>query len=309
MNSLKLKFKLEVLHKLNKYSISEDFNTSKTFDGALKSKNKPSSAKQSVRSSKIISSTEFEGLPNFEKETSKMDLEEKDELTSYMKNMDYSSLCSIFSIIQNKLFYKKIKSKMGLEILKNYFKEILKMKTEINSNNYFINFQDNLVLSDECELYYYFKDILNITELEVIEIYELFKFNEFFSFTEKTFIILIYLLAANECGSLEDYFQTVSDDLFIVLSGSEKVINLNRMKDIGRILGFNERVMSKISTGIGLEINSAIDSNKFKEFYTILAKQYDEHNKIQSSVMQITTNKKQTKVNNTGCMSKACNIL
>jgi hypothetical protein len=325
MASLKLKFKIETLYKINKFSQLDEINALyKNSDSRLKYK--PSSAKHSVRNSKILTN-DYETLPGYEQETANLDPDDKEELLSYMKNLDYNTLHSIFTSIQNKQLYSKMKTKIGLEIIKSTYKEIIKSKLENcfmeEENN--LQHQEFLTISDECELYYYFKDILNITEIEAIEIFELFKYNELFSFNEINFVVLVYILASYECANLEDFTKIFIDDLYNFISGNEAIVNLARLKDVARMLGINEKILSGITKELGMDMYTSIDQNKFKEFYTQLAKKHDSQIKNQSIKGQGVMNsagqgiasaggvgygmKKNQKTGGTGCMSKACNIL
>lgn len=323
MTSLKLKFKIETLYKILKYSpIDEKSSSHSSKLTDCKQRNKPSSAKQSVRGSKILSN-DYETLPGWEQEIEKLSLEDKDEVIDFMKSLDFSSLLSIFTILQNRQFYFKIKSKIGLDIIRTTFKELLKAKNEMNSLNstYYssdiLNLQDSLFINNECELYYSLKEIINLSELDAMDLFDLFKFNEFFAITEQIFITLIYLLSACECGHLEDFFNIFSEDIFGFISGSEKFLSLTRLKEMGRILGFNEKVLFKAANDLSLELNSYVDSSKFKNFYTFLAKIHDEQFKSQMHFAQSSQHvasqskgKQESKgKTTTGCMSKACNIL
>jgi hypothetical protein len=328
MVSLKLKFKIETIVKLNKNS-EDAHNINKLQELQARLGVKPSSAKNSLRASKSFNNqNDIESLPGFNTECSILSPEDKEELLNLAKNIDYLTLSSICQSLQNKQFYNQLKTQNGLEIIKQAYKEFLKIKTEFNSNNLnIINFQDNLVLTDECELYLYLKDILNLTELDSIEIFDLFKFNEFLSFTEQNFIILIYLLAAYECGKMEDFFQIFNEEIFIFISGEQKIINLSRLKEIGRLLKFNERTLSMTAFDLGMESSSLIDASKFKEYYLILSKTFDDSYKESNSggsstqtnfgtvnkSSQMTNSSGKSNIQqgktNTGCMSKACNIL
>jgi hypothetical protein len=322
MTTIKLKFKIETLHKLLKFTNLDEINIL-TKTSEIRQKFKPSSAKQSGRSSKIINN-EYDTLPGFENFTSKMDAEEKDDLMSFLKSYDFPSLSSIFTILHNKQFYNKIKSKIGMDIIRSSFKEIIKTKCEnlYTDSNYNINSStsitsnDFISVNDECELYYYFKDVINITEIDAIEIFDLFKYNEQFSFNEMNFVVLIFISAGYECGSLEDCMKIFSEDIFNFISGGEQIISLSRLKDAGRVLGFSENVLSLSSNECGLDMYSSIDVNKFKEFYMALAKKYDLNFKSSNTTSQCSTSgivtgiiKKSQKSGGSGCMSKACNIL
>jgi len=305
MTTLKLKFKIEILNRILKYSTNEESFSSKYSD--YKSKNyKQNSAKPSGRSVKIANS-DFETLPAFEQEISKLQLDEKDELTSIMKNIDFSILTNIFTILQNKLFYNKLKSKIALEIIRQIFKEIFKNKSETECTIQ----QDQFLIYDECELFVSLKEILNIDDLDAMDLYDLFKFNEFSAVTEQHFIILIYLLASFECGNLEDFFQYFGDELFTFISGGENCINLSRLKDIGRILNIKENLLSKVSIDCNLDMNTLVDIEKFRFYHSILAKTFDNQFKVQPYLITNLKGKmnNQDKIKSNGCMNKSCNIL
>jgi hypothetical protein len=320
MTSLKLKFKIQTLHKILKHSTLEDSNLKNQSLLDSKNKGKPLSAKSSVRNSKVIN-TDYETLPGFESQINKLSLEEKDEILTLIKNIEFTSLISIFTLLNNHQFYSKLKSKIGLEILKNSFKEIIKNKSDLTMCIYDTHSQsttrDSLFINDECELFFYLKDILDLSELDAMDIYDVFKFNEFFAITEKNFIILIFLLASYESGKLEDFFTIFPEEMFSCLSANERCINVSRLKEVGRILGFEETVMTKVTNDLNLEFNSLVDLNKFREFYINLAKLYDENFKAQSNAMvhqgQGGSPGKgkvnDPKIKTSGCMNKACNIL
>jgi len=184
-----------------------------------------------------------------------------------------------------------------------------------NSNSY-ESTRDSIFINDECELFFYLNDILEISELDAMDIYDVFKFNEFFAITEKIFIILIFLLASFESGKLEDFFTIFPEEMFSCLSANERCISLSRLKEVGRILGFEETVMTKVTNDLNLEFNSLVDLNKFREFYINLAKLYDDNFKAQSNAMvhqgQGSAGKGKVndpKIKTSGCMNKACNIL
>ena len=313
MTSLKLKFKIETLYRIIKHSTIEDTTKNILIDS--KNKGKPLSTKGSVRNSKVMIS-DYETLPGYEREMSKLAIEEKDEILSLIKNIEFNTLMTIFSYLQNCQFYAKLKSKVGLEILKNSFKEIIKNKCELTNTDSTTS-RDSLFINDECELFVYLKDILDMSELDAMDIYDVFKFNEFLAITEKNFIILIFLLASYESGKLEDFFNIFHEEMFNVLSANERCIDASRLKEVGRILGFEEQIMMKVSNDLNLEFNSLVDASKFKEFYISLSRLYDEHFKAQSNALlhqhtQGSPSKgkaQDPKIKNTGCMNKACNIL
>ena len=198
------------------------------------------------------------------------------------------------------------------EILKNIFGQILTSKSDILfKDSDYNNLEDSIMLSDECELYTFLQEILNLTELDAMDLYDLFKYNEFFAISEKSFIMLIFLLASYESGQLEDYIATFHEEMFLTLSGNEKYINLSRLKEVGRVLGFDENVLSKISNELHIELTSCIDQETFKSFYLNIGKIYDEQFKSENIYLQQGGGSKrsQDKAKTSGCMNKACNIL
>jgi hypothetical protein len=307
MASLKLKFKIKILYDLSSLNITHLDDSSFTL---TKSKNSKSFSKLYQRKGEP-NLNDYEKLPGYEKESTLLNIEEKEDLLNFMKTINFSILSKIFALVNENKFYFKLKTKQGLEILKKIFEQILNYKTKMlyNDSDYG-TMEESLMLSDECELYIFLQDYLFLTEFDAMDLYDLFKYNEFFAVTEQIFIMLILLLASYECGQLEDYIQTFSEEIFNCLSGNEKVVSLSRLKEVGRILGFEENVLSKLSTEMSLELNSLIDQEIFKKFYTSLGRVYDEHFKSENYLLESGRAKKtQDKAKTTGCMNKACNIL
>jgi hypothetical protein len=227
--------------------------------------------------------------------------EEKEELNQYFKSFNYTTLNSIFNLINSKKLYTKLKTKQGLEIIKNLYKENLK------------NITDGPFINDDCELYFLLKDEFNISELQCMDLFDIFKFNEFFSFTEQCYILFVYLISAMECGYLSDYFQTFSDELFQILSGGENIVTVNRIKEIGRILDINERLLASYIKDMKFE-NNIVEVSKFKEFYQNMCKMYDEYEMTTGASVKergISGSESSSKrmQKNPNCMNKACNIL
>ena len=127
-------------------------------------------------------------------------------------------------------------------------------------------------INDECELYIYLQDVLNINDIDACEIYNLFKYNNFFSFSISHFILLIYLYYAFESKELEDYFTLFGDDLFKEISANENYITVSRMKNIGNVIGIKEKEMNSIINEMNYSIYTEIDNEKFKEFYKKVGK-------------------------------------
>ncbi len=212
-------------------------------------------------------------------------------------------------------------------IAKNAF-SMNKNKNNINSAN--LNTQNKLIhsnrnfievkLNDECEVFLYLNEFFLIDEYDAIEIYDLFKFNENFSINENTLFIIIYMISAFESRCLEDFFNIFSGEIFEMISCKQKTININRLKDTGRLLGFNEFQLMKICKEMQLinninsknssnnNENTLIDIEKFTNFYLLLGKNFD----LQTNNSITNTDYSETKKGNrssTDCFSKACNIL
>jgi hypothetical protein len=307
MASLKLKFKIKILNDLSSLNILNLEDSSFT---STKSKTVKTNPKINVRKGEP-NLHDYESLPGYEKESTLLNFEEKEDLLNFMKTINFSILSKIFSIINENKFYLRLKTKQGLEIVRKLFEQILNHKTKMmNNESEYINMEESLMLSDECELYIFLQEFLFLSELDAMDLYDLFKYNEFFAVTEQNFLMLILLLASYECGQLEDYIQSFAQEIFNCLSGNEKVVSLSRLKEVGRVLGFDENVLSKLCTEMNLELNSLIDQEIFKKFYTSLGRVYDEHFKSENYLQESGRNKKsQDKAKTTGCMNKACNIL
>jgi hypothetical protein len=287
--SLKLRFKVELAAKLIRSS--DDLNSTKDSRNKSKTSLYKTSDKNSVRNSKI-QANDFESIPGYEAIIAKLSPEDRDELHALMKTYNTSTLNSIFNIFQSKKLYSRLKSKQGLELLRTAYKDACK------------RFQDNQqYISDECELYLCLRDFIEMTELDCMDLFDLFKFNEFMAFTEQSFIILIYLLSSFECGYLTDFFNNFNDDLYNMIAGSETNINVSRLKEIGRLLGFNERMLAAHAKELNVEW--VVDKNQFKEYYCTLLRTTDE--KVQYNTLMST--KKNSMSQKGTCMSKACNIL
>jgi len=83
-------------------------------------------------------------------------------------------------------------------------------------------------------------------------------------------------MASLDSGALEEYFNLFSEDLFTLISGGEEVIILSRLKEVGRILNFNERLLLGTAQDLKYEINSILDMYKFKDYYVLVGKNYDD---------------------------------
>lgn len=271
MSLLKLKYKIELLAKLYKYPslllFVEDFTLGKNQD--TKSKSKLNQSKYSMRNSKTFIG-EYDALVGFDQFTAKMPIEEKEELCSFLKTIESNHLYQIYTSLSKRQLYDKLKTKTGLELIRSTFKEIvMKYKKED------ITSEPQIELSDECEFYICLRQTFSLTELDAMEIFSIFKYNEFFSFNDAHFTMLVYLYMAYECQYMEDYIKLFGDDLFKVISGGEKVITLARMKELGYLVNFSEKTLNNIINEMDLGIYSDIDIGKFKEFYIKLGKKYD----------------------------------
>jgi hypothetical protein len=286
--SIKLKFKIELACKLLKANdelIKDPRNKSKT--SLLRDTNK-----SSIRNSKINLNNDYDSLPGYEAVIAKLSPEDREELNSYMKVFNTTTLTGIFNLLQSKKLYSRLKSKTGIELLKYHYNQAVK------------KLKDSIYISDECELYLCLKDYIEMSDLDCMDIFDIFKFNEFFAFTEQCFIILVFFLSSYECGFLTDFFQYFYEDLFVMISGGENTINVSRLKDVGKLIGINERLLAAHAKDLNLEWT--VEKLQFKEYYCTLLKTTDE--KIQYNTLMST--KKQNLNTKGTCMNnKTCNIL
>ena len=159
----KLKFKIEVLEKLQKgIPISQTNNHRTNFEefqkvrlselssnhkqnfnnslpnnyanskniGINYSKNKHS--KYSIRNNKFFTG-DIDSLPGYSILTSDISQEEKEELLKYIKSLDNANtLFQSFHLIYSKKFYSKIKCKNGTNIITSIFKELVRKFKEGN---------------------------------------------------------------------------------------------------------------------------------------------------------------------------------
>jgi hypothetical protein len=291
MTSLKLKYKIEILHNLIKSNPS-DFAQyrSKTFhEERPKSNIKSFPHKPSFKN---LNSNNYESLPGYEKEFSKLTQDEKEETINLMKTINFQNLTLIFQTLNRNQFYKKIKSKIGLGFIKNSFMDIINLKTGgINLEGE--NSSENLLINDECEFFFSFKDVLNITELDSMDLFDLFKYNEYFAVTEQNFIVIIYMFAAYEDGEFTDFINIFYEDLFYFISGGKNMISVVRLKELAKILGLIE--FDKSTTKMNLELSSLIDVEKFKEFYLNLGRQHDNLIKSEGDYYTVITESQNVK--------------
>ena len=328
----KLKFKIEVLEKLQKglsisgsnhrtnfeefqmmkmsehssnhkqnsnNSIPNSYGNSKNL-GITYSKNKHS--KYSVRNSKFFTG-DIDSLPGYSILTSDISQEEKEELLRYIKSLDNANtLFQSFHLIYSKKYYSKIKCKNGTNIIINIFKELLKKykegnfsennKNESNSNlnnkNVITenlnernkNNDINLEVENEIELYMVLKNVMELNDIDAYEIFNMFKYNEQFSFTEKHFMYLFYLFSSYECNSLNDFITLFGDEIFEELSSNEKIISVSRMRSIGEILNIPTKEMNNTLQELKFHLYTPIDQEKFMAYYLHLSKKYSNLNNI-----------------------------
>jgi hypothetical protein len=280
--TLKLKFKIELSSKLIKPEESKERNKSKS---SIRTTDK-----NSMKQSKIIASNEFDSIPGYETIIAKLTPDDRDELNTCLKLYNQPTLSGVFVILQNKKLYSRLKSKLGLESIKNLYREAVKKL-------------ETIYIIDECELFLCLKDYFEMSDLECMDLFDLFKFNEFFAFTEQCFVILVYLLVSHECGYLTDFFQNFGDELFLMLSAEESGINISRLKEVGRLLGVNERMLEAHAKELGFEY--MIEKSQFKEYYSTLLKAADEKTQYNT----LMSNKKQMSNPGATCYNKTCNIL
>lgn len=290
---IKFNFKVEILYQYLKsisyeqqlsLTTSENKKSMGNINSAKTSTEKHSSFRNSNSHTKVGYINDIESLIGLDSDVNKSSQEEKDEFNAKIKNYESNYVSNIFSILQNKLFFNKLKNKHFLEILRKYYNDIIVKE----------NFTE---ISNENELYLCFKDVFNFTELEALEIFDLFKFNENFSFSEQCFVCLIYLFAASEYGQLEECFKLFNEEIFILINGEENIMSLNRLKDLGRLLGIREKTLRKISIDLKLEISSIIDIEKFKSFYLSVSSIHDHSIKLIIPISNLgsTTLKKNNK--------------
>ena len=262
------------------------------------SKNKPS--KYSVRNSKLFTG-DIDSLPGYSVLTSEISQEEKEEVLRYIKNLDNTNtLFQTFHLIYSKKYYSKIKCKNGTNIIINIFKELVKKykegnysennKNESNKNlsnknviTENINERNrendlNLVISNEIELFMVLRNVMELNDIDAYEIFNMFKYNEQFIFTEKHFMYLFYLFSSFECNSLNDFITLFGDEIFEELSSNEKIISISRMKSIGEILNIPTKEMNNTLEELKFNLFTPINQEKFMAFYLNLSKKYSNTN-------------------------------
>ena len=332
----KLKFKIEVLEKLQKgIPISQTNNHRTNFEEFQKvkfselssshkqnfnnslpnnysnpknigincSKNKHS--KYSVRNNKFFTG-DIDSLPGYSILTSDISQEEKEELLKYIKSLDNANtLFQSFHLIYSKKFYSKIKCKNGTNIIINIFKELVRKckegnfsennKNESNNNlnnkniitenlNERIRENDiNLEIENEIELYMVLKNVMELNDIDAFEIFNIFKYNEQFSFTEKHFMYLFYLFSSFECNSLNDFITLFGDEIFEELSSNENIITVSRMRSIGEILNIPTKEINNTLQDLKIHLYTPIDQEKFMAYYLNLSKKYSIVNNLNAN--------------------------
>lgn len=326
----KLKFKIEVLEKLqkstsgnNQRSYFDEFQAIKMSEhssnhkqnpnnslsnsnyrnnkslGVNSSKNKHS--KNSLRNTKFFTG-DIDSLPGYAILTSDLSQEEKEELLRYIKSSDSANtLFQSFHLIYSKKYYSKIKSKNGTNIITNIFKELVKKYKEgnfsdnknecnINLNNKNViteninerNRDNDIILNieNEIELYMVLRNVMELTDIDAYEIFNMFKYNESFTFTDKHFMYLFYLFSSYECNSLNDFITLFGDEIFEELSSNEKIISVSRMRTIGEILNIPIKEINNTLQELKLNLYTPINQEKFMAFYLNLSKKYSSQNNL-----------------------------
>ena len=329
----KLKFKIEVLEKLQKgiplsYGINhrtyfEEFQMIKMSEhtsnhkqnsnnslsnsnygnsknlGVNSSKNKHS--KYSMRNSKFFTG-DIDSLPGYASLTSDISQEEKEELLKYIKSLDNAkTLFQSFHLIYSKKYYSKIKCKNGTNIIINIFKDLVKkykegnfsennndLNNNVNNKNVItenLNERNrdndvNLEIENEIELYIVLKNVMELNDIDAYEIFNMFKYNEQFTFTEKHFMYLFYLFSSYECNSLNDFITLFGDEIFEELSSNEKMISVSRMRSIGEILNIPIKEMNNTLQELKINLYTPINQEKFMAYYLNLSKKYSNQNNI-----------------------------
>ena len=358
----KLKFKLEILEKLQKgipmssgfnhHSNFEEFQLNKISDHSShkqtsnnsisnshyipnknlvinSSKNKHS--KYTMRNSKFFTG-DIDNLPGYSILTADISLEEKEELLKYIKNCDNPNiLFQSFHLIYSKKYFNKIKCKNGTNIIINIFKELVKKYKEgnflenknekwnnvnipniINNNNNNKNVitenlneknvekEINLFIENEIELYMVLKNVMELSDINAFEIFNIFKYNESFIFTEKHFMYLFYLLSSFECNCLNDFITLFGDEIFEELSANEKLITVSRMRSFAEILNISIKDMNDILQEMKLDLFTPINQEKFMKFYLNISKKYSNQNNEGNNLIGNAVNNSNKNLTNHG---------
>ena len=350
----KLKFKLEILEKLQKgipissginhRTYFEEFQLNKISDHTShkqtsnnsmsnshyignknivinSSKNKQS--KYTMRNKKFFTG-DIDNLPGYSSLTMDISLEEKEELLKYIKNCDNANiLFQSFHLINTKKYFNKIKCKNGTNIIINIFKDLVKKYKEgyflenkksniimpnTNKNVITENLNErnnreneiNLEIENEIELYMVLKNVMDLNDINAFEIFNIFKYNESFTFTEKHFMYLFYLFASFECNCLNDFITLFGDEIFEELSSNEKQITVSRMRIFGELLNIPTKDMNEILSEMKLDLFTPINQEKFMTFYLNISKKYCNQNPEVNNLMMNTGNNSNKNLNNHG---------
>ena len=339
MSSFKLKFKIELLEKIQKninnisynnhksyfeefqmikiseHSVTNKHNNNNTFSlssnnnhmlGSNSTKSKcPPHSKYSMRNSKIYTG-DIESLPGYENLINSLSSEEKENLINYLKSIDTSSLIQTFNLINSRKYYPKLKCKNALEIIRSIYNKLVGKFKDDKDNNYELN--------DGDELYICFKDIMNVNDIDTSDIFSLFKYNDFYTFNITHFILLVYLFAAYECDSMQDFLINFGDDFYKEISGNEAYITVSRLKKVGSLLGIKEKKMNLCLENCNFGMYTKIDYIKFKEFYSKVTKKENNKNNnekiiaINSGISNLN-NQKKSSVYGSGYKDRENNIL
>lgn len=258
------------------------------------SKNKHS--KYSIRNSKFFTG-DIDSLPGYSNLTADISQEEKEELLKYIKSLDNeNTLFQSFYLIYSKKYYSKIKCKNGTNVIINIFKELVKKykeghfsennENELNNNLNNKNVitenlnernrenEINYEIENEIELFMVLKNVMELNDIDAFEIFNMFKYNEQFTFTEKHFMYLFYLFSSYECNSLNDFITLFGDEIFEELSSNEKVITVSRMRSIGEILNIPSKEMNNTLQELKFNLYTPINQEKFMAYYLNLSKKY-----------------------------------
>ena len=276
-----------------------------------------------MRNSKFFTG-DIDNLPGYTTLTSDISLEEKEELLKYIKNCDNPNiLFQSFNLINTKKYFNKIKCKNGTNIIINIFKDLVKKYKEGNflenkndkrnnilmpNNNKNVitenlnernnrNNEINLEIENEIELYMVLKNVMELNDINAFEIFNTFKYNESFTFTEKHFMYLFYLFASFECNCLNDFITLFGDEIFEELSSNEKQITVSRMRIFGELLNIPTKEMNEILSEMKFDLFTPINQEKFMAFYLNLSKKYSNQNSEGNNLM-INTGKNSNKILN-----------
>ena len=144
--------------------------------------------------------------------------------------------------------------------------------------------------------------MMELSDINAFEIFNIFKYNESFTFSEKHFMYLFYLFSSFECNCFNDFITLFGDEIFEELSSNEKFISVNRMRIFGELLNIPTKEMNDILQEMKLDLFTSINQEKFMEFYLRLGKKYStNNNEGNNSVINTGNNsKKILNLNNNG---------